>query len=258
VVVVVVGVASFVGCARHKTELIVKEKGKIRITELPMKYEYKDAVLRMVEPQGSILDTTGPVLFKFAVQNFELHAQTPDANDIGLANSGHGQHIHFIVNNKPYIAYYTDTFTYEFTEKGAYLVVAFLSRSYHISVKAPTAYVVKEIIVGRDVPSQYDLRSPMLIYSRPKGSYKGEETKKIALDFYLLNCDLSRDGFRVKAIIDGEEFILDKWTSYVIEGLEDGEHKIRLILIDQNGMPVGSPFSDSGERTIVLCSKGDC
>lgn len=239
-------------------EVMVASKGKIKIYELPMRYLYEDASLSLIEPTITRIDSPGIVKFRFEVRNYELRAQTPDAVELGCANSQEGQHIHFVVNNSPYLAFYTDTFSYEFKEKGAYMVVAFLSRSYHIGIKHPSAVVVREFLVGKNTPSQYDLRTPVLIYSRPKGTYRGSETKRLVLDFYLLNCTLSPDGYRVKAIIDENEFLLTKWVPYVIEGLEDGKHTFRLILLDSNGMPVSSPFADSGPRTITLCGREPC
>ena len=40
----------------------------------------------------------GKFTFKMNVENYELGTQTTDAADKGLANSGKGQHIHFIMN----------------------------------------------------------------------------------------------------------------------------------------------------------------
>ena len=54
-----------------------------------------------------------------------------------------------------------------------------------------------------------------------------------------------------KATINGEEFMIDEWAPYYIEGLPIGETKIRLQLIDVAGSSVEGPFNDV-ERTITL------
>ena len=56
-----------------------------------------------------------------------------------LANSSGGQHIHLIVEDKPYEAHYTNTITVQgdLTSK---VFLAFLSRSYHLSLKHEAAH----------------------------------------------------------------------------------------------------------------------
>ena len=100
-------------------------------------------------------------------------------------------------------------------------------------------------------PAKAIFSKPMLFYSRPKGTCTGIETDAVLLDFYLVNCDLSKDGYKVKANINGNEFILNKWCGYFMEGLPIGETNIKLTLLDKNGKQVDSPYSYS-ERKITL------
>ena len=67
--------------------------------------------------------------------------------------------------------------------------------------------------------------------------------QKILLDFYLVNCTLSPNGFKVRATIDGTEFLLTNWQAYTIEGLKEGKHEIKLELIDKNNVLVKSPYN---------------
>ena len=98
------------------------------------------------------------------MNQYELGMQTLKDFDYQLANSAKGQHIHFIVNNGPYSAHYSDTFTKKLDEKNN-IILAFLSRSYHESVKNSNAYVL--IQTGNQ---QIDLTDEFLFYSRPKGT----------------------------------------------------------------------------------------
>ena len=50
-----------------------------------------------------------------------------------------------------------------------------------------------------------DLNSEFLFYSRPKGTYKGKDTEKLLLDFYLINTTISPEGNKVKATINDTE-----------------------------------------------------
>ena len=119
--------------------------------------------------------------FSFDISDYKLGAQTINAVENQLANSGKGQHIHFIVNNGPYSAHYTNNFKKKLNNDKN-VILAFLSRSYHESVKNPNAFVLTQI--GDE---KVDLNNEFLFYSRPKGTYKGKDTEKLLLDFYLIN-----------------------------------------------------------------------
>ena len=162
-----------------------------------------------------------------------------------MANSAKGQHIHFIVNNGPYSAHYTNNFKKKLNNENS-VILAFLSRSYHESVKNPNAFILTQI--GE---SKIDLNNEFLFYSRPKGTYKGKDTEKLLLDFYLVNTTISPEGNKVKATINNTEFIITEWAPYYLQGLPKGEIKIKLELINSEGKLVDSPFNPS-ERTVIL------
>ena len=183
--------------------------------------------------------------FSFNVDNYELGIQTPKTLDFNLANSAKGQHIHFIVNNGPYSAHYNDNFETKLNNKNN-LILAFLSRSYHESVKNKNAFVLTQL--GEN---KIDLNSEFLFYSRPKGTYKGKDTEKLLLDFYLVNTDISKDGNKVRATIEGTEFIIDEWAPFYIEGLPKGEINIKLELIDSSGSLIETPFNSSVRKVIL-------
>ena len=183
--------------------------------------------------------------FSFNVSDYTLGMQSLKDFDYTLANSAKGQHIHFIINNDPYSAHYEDTFTKQF-EDGSNVILAFLSRSYHESVKNKNAFVLTQ--VGEKM---IDLNNEFLFYSRPKGTYKGVDTEKLLLDFYLVNTEISANGNKVRATIQDKEFIIEEWAPYYIEGLPKGEIKIKLELIDASGNLIDSPFNPS-KRTVIL------
>ncbi|MGB3618085.1 MAG: phosphopeptide-binding protein [Catalinimonas sp.] len=213
--------------------------------------ELQEAMLELNEPAESEVPT-GDVAFNFEVKNFELKQQSPEAADLGLANSAEGQHIHFILNNGPYKALYDPAHVENMTE-GYHVVLAFLSRSYHCSVKNPAAFVVRDFVVGDagDV-ERADLTAPHMFYSRPKGEYTGEGAQKVLLDFYLVNADLSADGHKIRVSANGEELeTLTEWSPYYLEGLPMGENTVKLEFIDADGNLVDSPFNPV-ERTFTL------
>ena len=184
--------------------------------------------------------------FSFAVENYELGIQTSNEVNFKLANSEKGQHIHFIINNAPYSAHYSKNFSKKL-EEGNNVLLAFLSRSYHESVKNINAYYFEQIGNGFKI----DMDKEFLFYSRPKGVYKGIDTKKLLLDFYLINTSISPNGNKVRATIQNKEFIIDEWAPYYIEGLPKGEIQIKLELINSEGVLIDSPFNPS-LRTVTL------
>jgi hypothetical protein len=188
-------------------------------------------------------------MFDFEAGNYELKKQTEDAEEHKLANSSKGQHIHLILNNGPYDARYNADFEKELDD-GHYVALAFLSRSYHESVKNEDAYELKQFTVGDAEMKDIDLSSPHMFYSRPKGTYSGKGAGKILLDFYLVNTDLSKDGNTVKATINGTDFEFHKWQPYAVEGFESDTVNIKLELVDGEGNQIESPFNPV-QREIV-------
>ncbi len=177
--------------------------------------------------------------FSFDVFEYELGIKTETEYDYHLANSDKGQHIHFIINNEPYSAYYSENFLKKMDDENN-VILAFLSRSHHESVKNQNAYILTQI---SDEP--IDLNNEFLFYSRPKGTYKGKDTEKVLLDFYLVNTDISTNGNKVRATIGDTVFFIDEWAPYYIEGLEEGDTQIKLELIDSNGNLIDVPFNPS-------------
>jgi hypothetical protein len=215
--------------------------------------EFPNAALEMKAPDASANIEAGPIAFEFDVKDYQLGSQTEGKMSGHCANSAKGQHIHWILNNDPYHAHYEANFTEELPD-GKHLLLAFLSRSYHESIKNGKAYVVKQLNVGNvEGQEDYNLQEPMLFYSRPKGTYTGDDTKHLLLDFFLVNASLGADQYKVKVTINGASAVVDKWVPYLITGLPMGEHTVQIELMDAKGEnAVSGPFNNSGPRTIVL------
>ncbi len=244
-----------VACTPSKTEDKTEVDGNdletgIRLTKAPASPAYEDAALQRTGVEIVQNDSSFTANFQFEVTNYELGVQTADAADRGIANSGKGQHIHVIIDNDPYSAHYEPMASRPLTA-GNHVVLAFLSRSYHESVKNPTAFYIGNVKVGEGTTEPADLSAPHLFYSRPKGTYSGVDTEKLLLDFYLLNTTISPEGNSIRATIDGEEFMIDEWAPYYIEGLDKGIVTIKLELLDAKGNLIPGPFN-TVERKVTL------
>lgn len=218
---------------------------KYSLTPFTESPSFGDAAISSMSYQEGIFD------FGVAGTSYKLGVQTDDAASKMCANSAKGQHIHLIVDNGPYAAKYTSSFNHEIPD-GEHHLLAFLSRSYHESIKTDAAHKAQKITVkNNSITASEDISVPMVFYSRPKGTYVGKkDTEKIMLDFYLKNCSME-NGYRVKADINGESQILDSWQPYYIEGLPMGENKITLTLLNEKGNTVDSPLNPV-TRTFTL------
>lgn len=227
------------------------ERNGIKLTPIEDSPNFPNAKLTAVSPNRKTVKP-GVTNVIFDVENYELGSQTDDAADKLCANSAKGQHIHYILNNEPYSAHYTEAFEKDF-KPGHYVALAFLSRSYHESLKHKEAYQLMQFTVGQGRPFAQDLSKPHMFYSRPKGTYLGEKNiENVMLDFYLANADLAPDSYRVRATINGTTFVLTDWVPYMMEGLGEGEHTVKLELLDKDGRFVPGPYNSVTRKFTLL------
>ena len=201
-----------------------------------------------------------------------------------------GNHIHVILDNQPYEAYYdlNQPFELRNVSEGKHTLRVFPSRPWHESYKNEAAFQMVTFTVkgggntskptatnngqtmaspagatsareGKDYsPSQageVDPAKPLLTYSRPKGEYKGEDADPIMIDFWLLNGKLQGDGgeYRVRYSVDGGEArFLDKWEPIWLTGWSSGKHRVRLELVDKAGNVVDNGGYNSTTREITI------
>ena len=227
--------------------------GGLKVYPLIDSPTFNDAILTLNAPAEKEVLTKDNVHFAYDIKNYPLSKPTMEGScATDCANSSQGQHIHLILNNQPYLAKYTPEFA-ETLAPGHYVALSFLSRSYHESIKHYEAFDLRQFTVGKVKEKEVDLTQPMLFYSRPKGEYKGKETKKILLDFYLVNATLGVNDYSVKATIDGNVFLFKSWKGYLVEGLSMGEHTITIELLDKSGIRVKGDYGFT-ERKIKLLS----
>lgn len=223
----------------------------ITLKDFPPSPDFPDASLGIANMQVAKQGNDSVKLtVSFDVKNYELKSQTSDAGSKQCANSKEGQHIHFILDNKPYVALYEPKHEVTLPLNSEHYLLSFLSRSYHESVKHKNAAVLAHFRIdgnGR-LEKLPDAASPMLFYSRPKGDYLGKDTANVMLDFYPALATLGND-YKVKADISNESngrhasFTLDKWEPKFIEGLGTGNCSVTLTLVDKDGTPVPGDFS---------------
>lgn len=219
--------------------LISPDNAKYKLSAFSPSTDYSDAKMKEMR---YIQDK---FVFEVEGTNYKLGEQTPDAGQKMCANSGKGQHIHLIVDNKPYAARYTAEFDDYKLESGEHYVLAFLSRSYHESIKTKDAHLARKVEVSDNMIKRAEsVSESMLFYSRPKGTYTGKaNTEKVMLDFYIANLKLGKN-YKVQAEINGEEtHTISVWQPYYIEGLPLGKNTVKLTLVDGEGKVVDTPLN---------------
>jgi hypothetical protein len=216
--------------------------------------EGKAPTLRIQRPNKNQVIRRGDVQVQVRVTNWPLEADP-------------GQHLHLIVDNEPYMAIrdirkplnlneLMKEHLDQELEEGTHLIRMFPSRAAHESVKEdrPFASVVFHYRKKSD-DWAFDPKAPLLTYSRPKGC--NPAGKRILLDFYLTNVDeLSAEGHQVRYTIGDVTGVITEWVPHYIENLPEGEHEVRLQLVDAEGEVVEGPFNDT-TRTIQIGGCGD-
>lgn len=228
------------------------EKNGLRLTPFNDSPKFPTAQLRLNTPAAGSTVPSGAVPFRYELTNFILTKMTGGEHAEHMANSAKGQHIHNIVDNQPYTAHYETSFSKPLAD-GQHVVLSFLSRSYHESLKHRGAYDLRLVNVGNTTPTAapVDLKAPHLFYSRPKDTYTGKDAQRVMLDFYLVNTTIEPGGNNVRATINGAEFMLEQWSPYLMEGLPMGENTVKLELVDASGNLIPGPFN-SVTRTFTL------
>jgi hypothetical protein len=220
---------------------------------------YPDAKLTVTSPAPNQVVTGDSMMVRVDLKGVDLASPTAGEQSKGIAYSKDGQHIHVIIDDKPYMAMYKqDSFMVGGLSEGVHTLRAFPSRSWHESIKTPGAFVAHTFYVKKKTgtPVLVD-GQPLLTYSRPKGDYKAEDAKQILLDFYLSNAELGADKFKVIASIDGQvKDTITEWMPYLIEGLAAGEHTVKLELVGPDGKVVPGAFN-TAERKIKVLAPGE-
>ncbi|WP_244348961.1 hypothetical protein [Thermostichus vulcanus] len=227
---------------------------------VPTEIAKLDAYLEYCHPQVQILNpkpgevlSEGQVTVRFAVQGYPLFKDP----QLGL-----GPHLHVVLDNQPYVAYYDlDTpLIFKDLEPGSHTLRVFAGKPWHESFKNSEAYAQVSFHVLAPTPEYVPQpQLPLLTYNRPKGSYGAEP---ILVDFWLANApvresllaDLPRD-WRVRYTLNGQSGLLDRWESFYLKGFKPGRNVMVVELVDGKGDPIRNVFN-SAAREIIYTPGG--
>jgi hypothetical protein len=175
-------------------------------------------------------------------------------------------HVHLILDNKPYKPIYdpktpvklSDLAGGDTLDEGQHVLVAFPSRANHESVKTKGALSIVEFWVGKKGEKKQDPTKSMLIYSRPKGEYKGEMANHVLIDFQLANAALAPDKNKVHISVTGPGIDGEKSADatkfgnpYYLDNLQDGSYSLKLELLGADGKVLPGSWN-STSRSITV------
>jgi hypothetical protein len=175
-------------------------------------------------------------------------------------------HVHLILDDKPYKPIYDPKAPVKLSElpggdalgEGQHILVAFPSRPNHESVKTAGALAINEFWVGKKGEKAQDVGKPLLIYSRPKGEYKGDMANHVLVDFQIANEKLAPGGDHVHISVTGPGIDGEKAADatqfgppFYLDNLQDGSYTVKLDLLGGDGKAIPGSWS-SATRTISI------
>jgi len=239
--------------------------------------------LKFVEPVDGATVNSSTVSVKL-----ELGGELMGYKPMKDMHTGMGNHIHIILDNQPYEAFYNldGVFELKNVSDGEHTLRVFPSRPWHESYKNAGSFQMVKFTVknggadttkptttnsnqtmanatatpeGKEMKEStagaVDMSKPLLTYSRPKGEYKGADADAIMIDFWLSNAKLTGDGgeYRVKYSVNGGEAkFIDKWTPIWLKGFANGNHSVKVELVYKSGNVVDNGGYNSTTREITV------
>lgn len=240
----------------------------IRVVRMDPSPEGNQVSSSVIFPKDWELKKDQPVKLEIKLYGFPLGLDTdlPRSNEIYNMRSGQALRV-FIDNYEPFDlrealfdnldphdVYFEQTVEDNIPfdlKPGMHVIRAIPVRSFNETLKGDKAAAVSVFYckTKQDNP-QMDVKKPFLTYNYPLGAFN--KNKPILLDFYINNCSLSRDGYKVRLTIDeSNKRFLYEWVPYYIYGLDKGDHTIRLELLDPQNNLVPGDFNNIS-RTITV------
>ena len=245
---------------------------ELRVVPVKPSAESNTVTTKIIFPRPYENKRKSPVNVQLRVEGFPLGVVTQNDRAKQIYDDPEGQAIHVIIDNQPYLIYnqsFEDSFdeNREFYDKivsfhipftlraGMHVIRVFPARSYGESLKGKGPFSA-EIFYFQDRKKtdnlNIDLQKPYLTYNEPQGRYPSGKGDPILLDFLLSNCELSRDGYKVRLTVDKKVIeTLTEYTPYYIYGLSPGKHTVKLELLDRDNKRVPGFFNVT-EREVEI------
>lgn len=172
---------------------------------------------------------------EFAVKGMRLGEQTKGMASLkGVSPSAYGQNIYVV--SKSIGSKQIEKNTVDLTfEEGKNRVVAFLNRSYDISLKSPQSRVVFEVNIDDNGSSFVTTPNDTIVHVISPIEIKYPAGKAVLFDAFLNGVELSEKGNYLGLFVDNLEFRIYKSAPFLIEGLKPGKHNLQVRLFNNKG-----------------------
>ncbi|NJL99174.1 MAG: hypothetical protein HC924_10365 [Synechococcaceae cyanobacterium SM2_3_2] len=204
--------------------------------------------VQIIRPQADQVISGNRVEVSVTVKDYPLFKDP----DLGL-----GPHLHVILDNQPYEAYYdtSQPLVFDHLALGSHTLRVFAGTPWHESFKNASAYDQVTFHVGAKTPEYVpDPDLPLLTYSRPKGGYGAEP---ILLDFWLANAPIREtlladvpSDWQIRYTLNGQVGFLDQWQPLYLQGFQPGSNVMVVELVDGQGSPIRNVFNSAAREVI--------
>ena len=242
----------------------------LQVVPYPQSPSLDNILVKVVLPENGEVQKKSPVSVQLKMVNFSLGVTTKNTLFPGLRENPKGQTIRVIIDNNPYLSvgvlsedsYNADldmmrknlSFKLPDLEKGEHVIRVFPVTSFGESIKRQNNFDISTFYIGAKKNTiNQDLSKPFITYNEPQGEFRLKSPQEpVLLDFFLSNCTLTREGYKVRLTVDGSVLgNLYQWSPYLLFGLSKGKHTIKLELLDSRDAVVPGDFN-STERTITI------
>ena len=245
------------------SEMAIAASSQLTETPPPQAIQTLRRVLDQYQPQIKILAPKPGELFQDTTVSLVL--QVKDLPIYQSAGLGLGPHLHVVVDDRPYQSVYDAMQPIVLTDlaPGTHTVRVFAVRPWDESFKNDGSFAQTTFnVFTKTDDHDPDPRKPLLTYSQPQGNYGAEP---ILLDFYLTNAPLhfiaqdhpedSTRDWKIKATVNGQSFLLDRWQPIYLKGVKPGKNWVQLEFIDENGTRVEN-FGNNTARIFTYTPNG--
>lgn len=212
----------------------ILQSKNIRLLELIDYPVFEDITLSIQAKNSKYVE--GKNKFEFLINGYGLGEKTVGENDLDLAVEEGGQALNLVDANQNGQKKFSQFIEAELNQGENYLL-AYLSRSYKMSLKGKSSYQFLKITTNaKDGVLEHEKSEPFLHLNEPNGIYDQAKNKRVLLDFFMVNLNVGKGKAYLKVKIDESEFKIYKWAPFAIEGLGLGKHKITIGVYSDNNV----------------------
>lgn len=235
--------------------------GDVRVVPVDSTPEPDQVITRIAFPANGEVKESNPVTVQIRLEGYPLgvHSDFPRAKE--LRDRREGQSLWILVDDNHTIEINeavddtgdSDEIDFDQTIEtvipyklapGPHVLRVLPLRSYDECLKGDKVFAASVFYVGTKEGRSIDLKQPYLTYNEPMGEFKKDQP--ILLDFSISNIQLSKDGYKVRLIIDGtDKRLLTTWSPYYIYGLTPGSHTVELQLLSPSNTVLPGLFNDT-------------